>query len=78
MSASAIFVLQVVSGENPKEMDDRADILRAMNVCRFCLCNDESELTNIYKKVPESKQAIAVPLPLQIMACVSIEASYRF
>ncbi|KAJ8977992.1 hypothetical protein NQ317_004537 [Molorchus minor] len=53
-------------------MEDRANILREMKVCRFCLSNEERELSNIYDRHPsDSKQS--VPIPLQIMACVSIE-----
>lgn len=52
--------------------EDRANILREMKVCRFCLSSEESELTNIYDKHGmDMKQS--VPLPLQIMACIAIE-----
>lgn len=49
-------------------MEERANVLRGMKICRFCLSEDEP-LTNIYEK--DGKQS--VPLPLQIMACVAIE-----
>ncbi|KAJ8941142.1 hypothetical protein NQ318_004262 [Aromia moschata] len=53
-------------------MEDRANILREMKVCRFCLSNEERELSNIYDKhSTETKHS--VPLPLQIMACIAIE-----
>ncbi|KAJ8920535.1 hypothetical protein NQ315_005404 [Exocentrus adspersus] len=53
-------------------MEDRANILREMRVCRFCLSSDENVLTNIYDKhSTDTKQS--VPLPLQIMACIAIE-----
>lgn len=53
-------------------MEDRANILREMKICRFCLCNDESALTNIYER-QKSESKFSVPLPLQIMACSAIE-----
>ncbi|KAJ8927764.1 hypothetical protein NQ314_019768 [Rhamnusium bicolor] len=53
-------------------MDDRANILREMKVCRFCLSSEERELTNIYDKhTTDTKHSL--PLPLQIMACIAIE-----
>lgn len=52
-------------------MEDRANILREMDICRFCLSTD-SDLTSIYQKETDAKQQ-TVPLPLQIMACVAIE-----
>lgn len=48
--------------------EDRANVLRQMKICRFCL-TEEEPLINIYAK--DVKQTI--PLPLQIMACVAIE-----
>lgn len=52
-------------------MEGRANILRAMNICRFCL-NEDGPLTNIYdRQIQDTKQT--VPLPLQLMACVAIE-----
>ncbi|XP_017781219.1 PREDICTED: zinc finger protein 568-like [Nicrophorus vespilloides] len=52
-------------------MDDRADALRAMQICRFCL-DEKGPFTNIYvKDSRDGKQS--TPLPLQIMACVAIE-----
>lgn len=47
--------------------EERANILREMDICRFCL-DGTGQLTNIYEK--DSK---TVPLPLQIMACIAIE-----
>lgn len=47
--------------------EERTNILRQMNICRFCL-DDNGQLINIYEK--DSK---TVPLPLQLMACVAIE-----
>lgn len=52
--------------------DDRANILREMKVCRFCLSSEEKELTNIYDKHSMDTKH-SVPLPLQIMACIAIE-----
>ncbi|KAL1505854.1 hypothetical protein ABEB36_005316 [Hypothenemus hampei] len=49
-------------------MDERKTKLRQMNICRFCFNTKEDQLTNIYLKEPKS-----VPLPIQIMSCVSIE-----
>ncbi|XP_044729852.1 protein suppressor of hairy wing-like [Chrysoperla carnea] len=49
---------------------DRKVILKSMRICRFCL-TDQEPLTSIYEKDVRSKNLI--PLPLQIMACVSIE-----
>nr|CAH7727062.1 unnamed protein product [Callosobruchus chinensis] len=50
----------------------RANILREMKVCRFCLSSKESQLSNIHEKHPsESKHSI--PLAIQIMACMTIE-----
>lgn len=53
-------------------MEDRANILREMKICRFCLCNEEPMLTNIYER-QRSESKFSVPLPLQIMACSAIE-----
>lgn len=54
-----------------KEEKQRANHLRHMQVCRFCL-DDEGPFTNIYdKNIKDAKQT--VPLPVQIMACVAIE-----
>ncbi|KRT81579.1 zinc-finger associated domain containing protein [Oryctes borbonicus] len=52
-------------------MEERANTLRAMQICRFCL-NDNEPLTNIYEKGSKDGKH-TVPLPLQIMACVAIE-----
>lgn len=51
-----------------KEEKQRANLLRHMRVCRFCL-DESGPFTNIYDK--DAKQS--VPLPVQIMACVAIE-----
>nr|CAI5843255.1 unnamed protein product [Callosobruchus analis] len=52
--------------------EDRANILREMKVCRFCLSDKKSQLSNIHEKHPsESKHSI--PLAIQIMACMTIE-----
>lgn len=53
-------------------MEDRANILREMQICRFCLCSDDAELTNIYERQKQENKCL-VPLPLQIMACSAIE-----
>ncbi|XP_050293295.1 zinc finger protein 2-like [Anthonomus grandis grandis] len=42
--------------------------LKEMKLCRFCLSGDESKLSSIYRKEPKT-----VPLPIQIMSCLSIE-----
>lgn len=59
-------------------MEEKAAALRDMRICRFCL-TDKYALSNIYEK-ENSKNSI--PLPLQIMACVTIEVcvhnSYLF
>lgn len=44
--------------------------LKAKRICRFCLAQDEP-LTNIYST--ENRKNLRAPLPLQVMACVSIE-----
>lgn len=52
-------------------MEERADILRNMQICRFCL-DDNGPFTSIYERdTGDGKHT--VPLPLQIMACVAIE-----
>lgn len=53
-------------------MEDRANILREMKICRFCLCNQESMLSNIYER-QRAESKFSVPLQLQIMACSAIE-----
>lgn len=52
-------------------MEENANILRTMQICRFCL-DDKGPLTNIYEKDNKDGKH-TVPLPLQIMACVAIE-----
>lgn len=59
--------------EQPSAGCNRPDILREMKMCRLCLTNEEP-LLNIYEKTVKDKHFI--PLPLQIMACVSIEVSF--
>ncbi|XP_018320821.1 zinc finger protein 502 [Agrilus planipennis] len=49
-------------------MEDRGTVLRDLKICRFCL-DENGPFTNIYEKDPQQ----VVPLPLQMMACVSIE-----
>ncbi|XP_055374309.1 zinc finger protein 543-like [Condylostylus longicornis] len=45
--------------------------LRIKKICRFCLNQDEKLLTNLYSR--ENRLNNSAPLPLQVMACVSIE-----
>lgn len=52
------------------KMEERADVLRNMQICRFCL-NDNGPFTNIYER--DKHDGKHIPLPLQIMACVAIE-----
>lgn len=52
-------------------MEERADVLRNMQICRFCL-DDSGSFTNIYERDTHDGKH-TVPLPLQIMACVAIE-----
>ncbi|CAG9772573.1 unnamed protein product [Ceutorhynchus assimilis] len=49
-------------------MEERKRTLGNMKICRFCFSEDEKELTSIY-----NKEAKSVPLPIQIMSCISIE-----
>ncbi|XP_019772472.2 zinc finger protein 91 isoform X2 [Dendroctonus ponderosae] len=49
-------------------MEERQKTLRKMKICRFCFGGQDKELRSIYQKEPKT-----VPLPLQIMSCVSIE-----
>ncbi|XP_066246558.1 zinc finger protein pita-like isoform X1 [Euwallacea similis] len=49
-------------------MEKRRGVLQKMKICRFCFNSNESELTSIYQKDEKT-----VPLPVQIMSCVSIE-----
>lgn len=46
------------------------EVLRSKRICRFCLTQDEP-LSNLYSN--ENRKNCRAPLPLQIMACVSIE-----
>lgn len=48
------------------------DQLKTKRICRFCLTQDD-QLSNIYSN--ENRKNSRAPLPLQIMACVSIEVS---
>lgn len=54
------------------EYNEYAEQLKLKRICRFCLTQDEP-LTNIYSN--ENRKNSRAPLPLQIMACVSIEVS---
>lgn len=55
-------------------MDDRANILKQMKVCRFCLSDVENDLTSIHERLNKNSVNIPLPsLPLQIMACIAIE-----
>lgn len=51
---------------------DREFELRSKQICRFCMSTEEP-LTDLYSN--ENRLKSRVPLPLQIMACVSIEVS---
>lgn len=51
-------------------VETRQNELKNKKICRFCLTQNVSELTNIYSRENRAKTA---PLPLQVMACVSIE-----
>lgn len=44
--------------------------LKDKRICRFCLTQEEP-LSNIYSN--ENRLNFRAPLPLQIMACISIE-----
>lgn len=50
--------------------------LKKRRICRFCLCQDFSKLTNIYMRDTRIKSS--APLPIQIMAIASIEVSNMF
>lgn len=54
------------------EYSEYTELLKQKRICRFCLTQDEP-LTNIYSN--ENRKNSRAPLPLQIMACVSIEVS---
>lgn len=52
---------------------DREEVAVDFNkICRLCMC-EESKMTSIF-----IEQSGAVPLPLRIMACVSIEVGKKF
>ncbi|XP_055854026.1 zinc finger protein with KRAB and SCAN domains 8-like [Episyrphus balteatus] len=53
-------------------VETRQSELRDKKICRFCLTQNASDLTNIYSRSRENRVKTA-PLPLQVMACVSIE-----
>lgn len=53
------------------DVDERTAELKAKRICRFCMSQDDKLLSNIYSR--ENRLKNSVPLPLQIMACVSIE-----
>jgi len=55
------------------EVDERNNELKSKQICRCCM-NQYVSLSNIYSR--ENRLKSTVPLPLQIMACVSIEVSY--
>lgn len=57
-------------------MEERVAILKSMRICRFCLTEQEP-LTCIYDKDLRSNK-LSIPLPLQVMACVSIEVKNLF
>lgn len=61
--------MEELENTETKEEKQRANLLRNMRVCRFCL-DEAGPFTNIYEK-DGAKQT--VPLPVQIMACVAIE-----
>lgn len=50
--------------------ENRANILRNMQICRLCL-NSDGNLTNIYDDSKNKKKVM--PLYLQIVACVNVE-----
>lgn len=58
-------------------LEDRKQFLRDSRMCRFCLYKGDT-LTSIYEKLPASSGHSQIPLPLQIMACVSIEVLLLF
>lgn len=63
--------MDLLANMDTKEEKQRANLLRNLQVCRFCL-DDRGPFTNIYdKNIKDAKQT--VPLPVQIMACVAIE-----
>lgn len=57
------------------DVDERTAELKAKRICRFCMSQDDKLLSNIYSR--ENRLKNSVPLPLQIMACVSIEVNIR-
>lgn len=52
-------------------VETRQNELKTKQICRFCLSRNSSELTNIYTKSNDNPKT--APLPMQVMACVSIE-----
>lgn len=50
--------------------NELTEMLREKRICRFCLTQEEP-MSNIYSN--ENRKNSRAPLPLQIMACVSIE-----
>lgn len=58
------------------DVDERTAELKAKKICRFCMTTEEKLLSNIYSR--ENRLKNSVPLPLQIMACVSIEVIIAF
>ncbi|XP_055918907.1 uncharacterized protein LOC129950959 [Eupeodes corollae] len=55
-------------------VETRQNELKTRKICRFCLTQNASNLSNIYSR--ENRMQTA-PLPLQVMACVSIEVFSR-
>lgn len=49
-------------------MEERKQALQSKKMCRFCFNKQDSQLSSIYQKEPKT-----VPLPIQIMSCMSIE-----
>ncbi|XP_026480288.1 zinc finger protein 883-like, partial [Ctenocephalides felis] len=56
-------------------MEEKREELCLKRICRFCMTQEEP-LTNIFEKDSPAENN-AVPLPLQIMACVSVEVFYN-
>lgn len=48
--------------------------LKVKRICRFCLCQNTTKLSNIYMR--DTRIKTSAPLPIQIMAIASIEVSY--
>uniref|UniRef100_A0A6M2DJ74 C2h2-type zn-finger protein n=1 Tax=Xenopsylla cheopis TaxID=163159 RepID=A0A6M2DJ74_XENCH len=64
-------------GSKRGKMEEKREELCLKRICRFCMTQEEP-LTNIFEKdSPALAENNAVPLPLQIMACVSVEVFYN-